>query len=100
VTQPTADIGPIEEAAALTTLIERLRAELTTLVGRRRQKIDEARATEPATVAVIAQRVRLSPGRISQITTRRGRQVGLGNCRKGVAGVQAAAPDTPTTQEA
>jgi hypothetical protein len=70
VTQPTADAGPIEEAVALTALIEQRRAELADLIGRRNRTLDAARTTR-ATVAAIARRVRLSPGRISQITNRR-----------------------------
>jgi hypothetical protein len=98
VTQPTADGGPIEEAAALTALIEERRAELAELVSRRNRKLDAARTTR-ATVAAIARRVRLSPGRISQITNRRrGRQVGMGASGEANAHVQTAAP-TPLATE-
>lgn len=104
----TADIGPIQEAAALTDLIETIRAELAHLVAWRSQKLDETRALIAApdgpeiTVAEIAEQVRLSRGRVSQVTTkRRGRQTPTGSQQKAKARVVTAAPQIPiVSQEA
>lgn len=100
-TQPTA-VGPIDEAAALTVLIEHHRAALAELVGRRRLKLDQARAEGTATVAAIARRVRMSQGRVSQVTTiRRGRPNRARSQPEGTAAVLTAAPQQlATSQEA
>lgn len=100
-TQPTA-VGPIDEAAALTLRIEQHRAALAELVGRRRQKLDQARVEGTATVAAIARRVRMSQGRVSQVTTiRRGRRVRTAPSIEAQGGVVRAAPNRPVaTQEA
>jgi hypothetical protein len=101
VTQPTADIGPIEEAAALTALIEQRRAELADLIGRRTRKLEQARATSTATVAAIARRVRLSPGRISQVTKRGAAMSGVAAAGRARRDVQTAAPTAlPATEVA
>jgi hypothetical protein len=105
VTHSTADIGPIEQAAALTDLIEQIRAEMRHLTAWRTQKLAEARATS-TTVAEIAEQVRLSRGRVSQVTNvtaatpkRRGRHVEPGRSQKGAARVQTPAPQNLTTSQ-
>jgi hypothetical protein len=65
---PTATDGPLEEAAALSLLIKQQRAALAELTARRRTALAKARESSTATVAAIARRVYLSPGRISQLT--------------------------------
>jgi hypothetical protein len=104
----TADVGPIQEAAALTDLIEQIRDEMRHLTAWRTRKLAEARATS-TTVAEIAEQVRLSRGRVSQVTNvtaatpkRRGRQPGHGASAEANAEVQMATPQQPptTSQEA